>query len=689
MKILYIPTSSFNFNGILSTGNLSPASFYSLRNYGVRSISKIRFNQLDNCLLAYDHVLHFDNKGHNENDFPIFLGFEVNDNNKNEIQHIGNFDGIEVYRISGPVYITSKSSFVFRSRVEKETAINNSLRELKAKFTDQVYSQCKSLESNTELLIKQVSIEYEVTDISLNRTALHKDMIYNRIKGLYMGYLIGRFNSDSDDWTMMKIQVNEIKVSTQTLLQDLSLTSGSVNKSTLNLRVRKLGEIIRSNLNALNELLNKDHALKSRLFEQYFDEVCKKLGISVKCEDFTFLVYGLLQYNKKLLPESFFNIVMQGARIGISNIINEIDDQLNTLIDKSSPRNLDSGIMSELIKQVKALEVEFTKLHAEAQKLNEEPEDPSELIKFGIDMQVRSIKTNEEFDHEPLIIFLNYLIDHLELDSKTSLQNEFKNAIIDKLGSIYSEFFKDEWKDTAERKYLLTLKNIVNGKAVDFNLKNTSDIILKSMASFILKPECVSEMMEMMERNNIPDKSIAAAIWGAINGYSGIPKTIFIPWHSSQSESFHVQLNKKLESLLQGLKNYKLSIYQDDLDPASKQKVEQANEDLESIISITANTNESFHKNENNAHEFFIVEVIEKIKSDKKLLKFIDWISKCILEFPERYSHTIEGQFQNMAINEDLEKKEVLKKMLTDKKNKPDGFGADSAEKVARITFGK
>ena len=50
MAKLYIPTSSFNFNNILSSESISPKAFYALRGYGYARWQEVEQNSLDNVI---------------------------------------------------------------------------------------------------------------------------------------------------------------------------------------------------------------------------------------------------------------------------------------------------------------------------------------------------------------------------------------------------------------------------------------------------------------------------------------------------------------------------------------------------------------------------------------------------------------------------------------------------------------
>ena len=51
---LYIPTTSLNFNNILSTESISPKGFYASRGFGYSRWFSIPENNLDGAILLYE-----------------------------------------------------------------------------------------------------------------------------------------------------------------------------------------------------------------------------------------------------------------------------------------------------------------------------------------------------------------------------------------------------------------------------------------------------------------------------------------------------------------------------------------------------------------------------------------------------------------------------------------------------------
>jgi hypothetical protein len=50
---LYIPTTTLNFNNILSSESISPKAFYEKRDFGYSRWNVIEENNLDNSVLLY------------------------------------------------------------------------------------------------------------------------------------------------------------------------------------------------------------------------------------------------------------------------------------------------------------------------------------------------------------------------------------------------------------------------------------------------------------------------------------------------------------------------------------------------------------------------------------------------------------------------------------------------------------
>ena len=77
MKKYYIPTSSLNFNNILSTESISPKYFYEKRNFGYTRWYTINENDRDNLILLYDAPHEFTRQKCDMEDHPMLIELET------------------------------------------------------------------------------------------------------------------------------------------------------------------------------------------------------------------------------------------------------------------------------------------------------------------------------------------------------------------------------------------------------------------------------------------------------------------------------------------------------------------------------------------------------------------------------------------------------------------------------------
>ena len=76
-KKLYIPTSTLNFNNIMSSESISPATFYTNRRFGYKRFEKVEPNKLDNLLLLYDKYPIFEINDKELENYPLVIEIDT------------------------------------------------------------------------------------------------------------------------------------------------------------------------------------------------------------------------------------------------------------------------------------------------------------------------------------------------------------------------------------------------------------------------------------------------------------------------------------------------------------------------------------------------------------------------------------------------------------------------------------
>ena len=77
MKKFYIPTSSLNFNNILSTESVSPKAFYECRKFGYARWTSIPENSCDFVITLYDHPGSFVRTQTDLEDHPLLIEYST------------------------------------------------------------------------------------------------------------------------------------------------------------------------------------------------------------------------------------------------------------------------------------------------------------------------------------------------------------------------------------------------------------------------------------------------------------------------------------------------------------------------------------------------------------------------------------------------------------------------------------
>mgnify|MGYP003191790082 CR=1 FL=1 len=175
----YIPTTTLNFNNILSSESVSPYIFFQKRGFGYSRWFVIPENEQCNCIVLYDSLSYLERGDSELEDHPMVI--EINTN--------------EIFReVEKGIYISDKTiylnpwntRFIFFNEQDRKVALSLSDSSLETKmirlyqkgfeirFADKPYSRLKN-----EVLGE------------LNNSEIEHDRIINRLKGLMYGYYIG------------------------------------------------------------------------------------------------------------------------------------------------------------------------------------------------------------------------------------------------------------------------------------------------------------------------------------------------------------------------------------------------------------------------------------------------------------------------------------------------------------------
>lgn len=178
MRKFYIPTSTFNFNNILSSESISPKAFYTKRGFGYSRWLPIPENDKDNAVMLYDKPFSFTRMASDIEDHPMLI----------EIQTDEDFKIIAegVFCCDHTIYLSPwNTRFIFFTEQDLNVTLSLSESSLETKMV-RLYRKGLSIGQYPTMEWSDINI-----DIPLNEQSIKQDRRINKMKGLLYGHYIG------------------------------------------------------------------------------------------------------------------------------------------------------------------------------------------------------------------------------------------------------------------------------------------------------------------------------------------------------------------------------------------------------------------------------------------------------------------------------------------------------------------
>ena len=198
MKKLYIPTSTLNFNNILSSESISPKAFYAIRGYGYSRWQEVAENNQENAILLYEEPFEFVRPASDVEDHPMLV----------EITTDKEYPSIAtgVYYSDESIYLSPwRTRFIFFTEQDRRVALSISDSSLETKMIGLYHRQ---------LYVETCQRKEQPVDtrtIPLNKEAVDYDVRVNKMKGLLYGYYIGALLSSTPELTDKANTLQEIQ----------------------------------------------------------------------------------------------------------------------------------------------------------------------------------------------------------------------------------------------------------------------------------------------------------------------------------------------------------------------------------------------------------------------------------------------------------------------------------------------
>lgn len=224
MITLYIPTTSLNFNNILSSESISPKAFYERRGFGYRRWMTVDENNNDNAIYLYASIPSFNRPDNGLEDHPLVVQVSLDES---QVKKCGN----GVFYSDKTIYLDPwHTQFIFQSDQDRRITLSMS----------DSSSETKLIRLYRNLLtVSKGERKYDIpsyNNIALNEIVISNDFRLNRIKGLLYGYYIGANMSLGKDEVKEMSAMKEL----QNILSSIQSSDDHIPSSTQRVRLHQL-----------------------------------------------------------------------------------------------------------------------------------------------------------------------------------------------------------------------------------------------------------------------------------------------------------------------------------------------------------------------------------------------------------------------------------------------------------------
>lgn len=189
----YIPTSTSNFNCLLADESISPCGFYQKRAFGYRSFTKVPLNDNEALLPLFDSCPVFELPDDTPG-FPLVLEIDSSLINESELRQ-GSCEGGTIFYIDKTLYFNPfNMRFIFRNQRERIETVNAAQRSIETKLLSWYQGSFASIDSIDKKSAPEFDNLEDFADSSqeeIKQELLSSDARKNRIKGILWSYTIG------------------------------------------------------------------------------------------------------------------------------------------------------------------------------------------------------------------------------------------------------------------------------------------------------------------------------------------------------------------------------------------------------------------------------------------------------------------------------------------------------------------
>ena len=480
----YIPTSSLNFNNILSTESISPKSFYERRGFGYSRWFPVEENSIEYLTLLYDTPHVFERPKSDMEDHPMLIEIDVDD----EFPKVT--DG--VYYTNRTIYLNPwQTKFIFFSEKDKTTTLSLSDSSLETKLVRLYQRKIYVHQFEGTYSIAQKDSIPPIGDID---GLVEEDYVINKMKGLLYGYYIGANLSSTKENVQKLDALREIQNIFSSVLSSYDKTPSSAQR----LRLNELFDYLDSQQPIYSDLEKEfgNRQTVDRIFA-----IFKRYGYVFTSIDRAKLIHGLQEDGDNNQSMTWINreIAHTKSLMESSKVKLDPDDAEIIVSSKDKvavPKTIEDNLMANLF-------VCWVNEVLCAKSFNGKINSIKELLSDEITKSAKNV-IGSDWEDSPIRTYLNQLRRHVRGEE---FNQSWDNGVLSSMSAVLIK--GDEWeqllnfmqsKGMYDYRIAFALYGVLNGFA---NMtRDFTDLLLTTESSYLSK--VYREMYGQLLEKSIP-----------------------------------------------------------------------------------------------------------------------------------------------------------------------------------------
>lgn len=461
MKKFYIPTSTLNFNNILSSESISPKAFYEKREFGYSRWAAIPENPFANATALYDNSCYFERPKSDIEDHPLLIEVLLDETRLKQAEGFWYCDQT--------IYLAPTTTrFLFYTETDRTITLSMSESSLETKLVGLYSRRIQTIQKPTELY-KPISLG---EPCGLNEQEIEKDVKTNKMKGVLYGYYIGSLlSSDSDSVKYLNV-LKEIHNIFAAILSSFE---------------KRPTEYQNERLDALFDYLNEQNSDFKNLYEIISSLTDNKSK--------TKKVWSWIFDKQKYLKNEDKSVWLSYLQYATEN-----DNKENQAM---------AWIKSNITEAKR-------RIYANRHLLS--PDDGEIVV---MDNRVSSLKNSNITNEVEDCLCISWLNETLSDKNTNGKISTYKEELAKNLTLKAKDIYQDSWENCQTRTYLNDLRRHIAGAEFKHEWNNG---LLSSIAAVIIAGDDWEKLLAFVQSKGMTDYRLVFAFYGTLNGFANLTR---------------------------------------------------------------------------------------------------------------------------------------------------------------------